>query len=183
MFQVLPPHFLQRHPQGIDKLCFWKASELRSFLFNLSLFILSDILKQEYFEHLLLLGQGIALLNSSSIKPCDLVLANTLLDKFVRDFETMYGVRHMSHNIHMLLHLSHCVQKLGPMYSTSCLKFEDMNGRVLQFVHGSRHIALQIHKKLGVITDLTRMVYNLSEGPAKIYCKRLQHKWMRYKIN
>lgn len=148
MFKILPPHFLQRHPQCIDKLCHWKASELRSFFINLSLFILYDILKQEYFDNFLLLEQGVALLNSSSITNDDLVLANMLLDKFVRDIETLYGVRHMSHNMHMLLHLSRCVQNLGPLHMTSCYKFEDMNGRVLRFVHGSRHVALQIHTNL-----------------------------------
>jgi len=43
-----PPHFLQRLSQTIDKLIYWKATELRSFLFNLSLIILHGELDTVY---------------------------------------------------------------------------------------------------------------------------------------
>ncbi|KAE8738830.1 hypothetical protein FOCC_FOCC015662, partial [Frankliniella occidentalis] len=183
MSMIRPPHFVQRHPQGVDKLAYWKATEFRSFLFYYSLFVLCGILPKDYFDNFLLFVEGVALLNSGSITPEDIVLAEMLLDKFVRDFETLYGLRHMSHNIHMVLHLGSCVRNLGPLFISSCFKFEDMNGRVLNFVHGSRHAALQIHSKLNIIKDLPLKIHNMNEGPAKTYCKKLKQKWMILKIN
>ncbi|KAE8739260.1 hypothetical protein FOCC_FOCC015244 [Frankliniella occidentalis] len=175
MSMIRPPHFVQRHPQGVDELAYWKATEFRSFLFYYSSFVLCGILPKDSFDNFLLFVEGVALLNSGSITPEGIVLAEMLLDKFVRDFEILYGLRHMSHNIHMVLHLGSCVRNLGPLFVSSCFKFEDMNGTVLNFVHCSRHAALQIHSKLNIIKDLPLKIHNMNEGPAKTHRKKLDN--------
>ena len=180
---VSPPHYLGRDPQIIDKLVHWKANQLRGFLFDLSAFCLFGILKPEYYDNFLFFLEGVAILNSSSIKPEDVVRARMLLDKFVREFEVLYGLRHMSFNVHMIRHLDQCVTKLGNLFLVNCFKFEDMNGRLLNLVHGSRHAALQICANLSVITSLPLMIHNLDNGPAKDYCQTVQQKNLRLKIN
>lgn len=182
MRQMTPPHFIQRFPQAVDKLVYWKASELRAFLFFISLCVLKGVLKSELYDHFMLLVQGIYLLNTCSISPDDVNLSNMLLNQFVCQFQELYGLRHMSHNLHMLLHLGLMVQRLGPLCLINCFPFEDMNGRLTRWIHGTRHAGLQIHSHLSVITDLPLIVNNLCDGPTKKYCMGLLRKSMRLKL-
>ena len=47
-------------------------------------------------------------------------------------FVNLYvGERYMSANVHGLLHLPQCVQKLGPLWYHSCFQFESANGELL----------------------------------------------------
>jgi hypothetical protein len=172
---------LQRDHQSLEKLVHWKASEFRSFLYYLSLILLRDVLAPEYYHHFSAFVKGVALLNSSSISPEDLLTAGNLLTQFVSEFEGLYGIEHMSHNLHMCLHLDLLVKNLGPLWAVSCFQFEDMNGRLKNLVHGTRHVGLQIYSKLSIITDLPLMINKLREGPAKEFCENLRRKY-RLKI-
>lgn len=51
LLELSPPDYLQRLPQAVEKLIHWKASEFRSFLFNLSVLLLEDILDPEDHHH------------------------------------------------------------------------------------------------------------------------------------
>ncbi|KAK3910293.1 Acetyl-coenzyme A carboxylase carboxyl transferase subunit alpha [Frankliniella fusca] len=181
LLSLTPPHFLQRMHQPVEKLVHWKATEFRSFLFYVSLVLLQDVLKPDVYNHFALFVKGVSLLNSSSISPSDIMTAGTLLRQFVQEFEVIYGVDNMSHNVHMCTHLDHVVRLLGPLWATSCFQFEDINGRHKNLIHGTRHVGLQIHSKLSLITSLPLMVRQLKEGPAKIFCDNLRRKY-RFKI-
>lgn len=143
--------------------------------------MLKGILLPENYVHLTLLVKGISLVNTSSISEEDLVLASLLLEKFVADFSSLYGSKNMSHNLHMLLHVERYVRFLGPLWAFSCFKFEDINGRLGNFIHGTRHVGLQIYSKLAIVTQLPLMVHDLNEGEVKNYCHRLLHK--RFRLN
>ncbi|KAK3921762.1 Nuclear distribution protein PAC1 [Frankliniella fusca] len=177
-----PPHYLQRNPQTIEKLIYWKASELRSFLFNLSVCVLNDVLKPEYFEHFLMFVEGVALLNSNSVSAEDLRVSTILLNQFVAEFSSKYGPNNMSHNVHMLLHLPRTVKLIAPLCVTSCFQFEDMNGRIAKLIHGTRHASLQITGSLSVISDLPLLVHELQNQVVQTYCKELQQKRLPLKI-
>ncbi|KAK3925327.1 LOW QUALITY PROTEIN: putative eukaryotic translation initiation factor 5 [Frankliniella fusca] len=168
MLQMSPPHFVQRLPQSLEKLILWKASELRTFLLYYALCVLLNILPPKFYDHLMLLVEGISLLNKSSVSSDDIKLSSTLLNQFVAEFQELYGIRHMSHNLHMVIHLPHNVQNLGPLWATSCFKFEDMNGRLTNLVHGTRHVGLQVYSHLSVATQLPLMINNLENESVKI---------------
>lgn len=180
--KLQPPHFLQRRPQSVEKLIHWKATELRSFLFNLSLVVLKDVLKPEYYNHFALFVQGIGLLNSDSISQNDIDVSTNLLSQFVKEFAALYGVRHMSHNLHMCLHLPRCVQLHGALWIYSCFKFEDINGRLTKLIHGTKHVCLQIHHNMAIVTGLPLMIKALRESRVKDYCMDLVHKRQRLKV-
>ncbi|XP_034245545.1 uncharacterized protein LOC117647758 [Thrips palmi] len=182
LLNIMAPHFFDRAPESIDKLVHWKASMLRAFLLYFSVCVLADVLKPKYFEHFLLLVKGISLLNSSSISQDDIKLATLLLDQFVEEFQTLYGKRHMSHNVHMLRHLSATVQHLGPLWIISCFKFEDMNGRIARLIHGTRHAGIQVCSNLSIINRLPLMVHNLTNEDVKKYCLQLRHKGLPLKV-
>ncbi|KAK3918031.1 TBC1 domain family member 23 [Frankliniella fusca] len=124
ILNIEPPHFLDRMPEPVDKLIHWKASMLRAFLFNYGLCVLYGVLSPIYFEHLVFFVSGVAKSNSSSVSPEDIEKASLLLSSFVQKFEVLYGKRHMSHNLHMVLHLSQNLQYLAPLWVTTVLSMK-----------------------------------------------------------
>ncbi|KAK3910803.1 hypothetical protein KUF71_004291 [Frankliniella fusca] len=180
LLQLAPPYYMQRVPQAIEKIIHWKATEFRSFLFNLSMVVLKDLLEPEDYNHFSLFVKGVCLLNPNSISEDDLKESEIHLTRFVGEFEGLYGVNNMSHNLHMCLHLTHCVRLLGPLWAVSCFNFEDINGRILNLIHGTRHVGLQIHSKLSLITQLPITIHHINEGLVKEFCKNIKG---RYRLN
>jgi hypothetical protein len=77
-----------------------------------------QVLPKKYYHHWLLLVNGISLLMGSAISVQDLEHARLCLMKFVHDLESLYGIEHLSYNVHLLTHLSQCVKSWGPLWAT-----------------------------------------------------------------
>ncbi|KAK3925298.1 Transcriptional regulator ManR [Frankliniella fusca] len=84
------------------------------------------------------------------------------VDKFSKEFEVLYGVRHMSSNIHLLRHLATSVVDCGNLCVTSCFKFEDLNGKLAALVHGTKHATKQIYSNLQMLSELPLLVAALA---------------------
>ena len=54
------------------------------------------------------------------------------------------GERFQTFNIHQVLHLKQTVENLGPLWSNSCFPFEDFNGDLTGYFHGSQNIQGQV---------------------------------------
>lgn len=80
------------------------------------------------------------MLNSEQITFLMINTAQDFLNKFVREFEHLYGLQFCSINIHQLWHLSNNVIKMGPLWVFSCFEYENLNGQLLKLVHGTWHI-------------------------------------------
>ncbi|XP_026828515.1 uncharacterized protein LOC113562671 [Ooceraea biroi] len=116
LMAIKPPKYVHRMPRCIQDLLHWKASELKTWLFHYSVPVLEGILRQDYFNHSsnhLLLVVAISMLNSEQIMFPMINIARDFLNKFVREFEQLYGLQFCSINIHQLLHLSDNVKKGG----------------------------------------------------------------------
>ncbi|KAK0078806.1 hypothetical protein PV326_009124, partial [Microctonus aethiopoides] len=70
-----------------------------------------------------------------------------LLLAFVSKSQVLYDPKFMVSNVHALLHLPEVVEDLGPLWTTSCFPFEDLLGKMVDYVHGTRYVGLQIHTK------------------------------------
>ena len=103
-----------------------------------------------YFNHHKLLVYGIYLLNQNSVSNEMIDHASLLLEEYVSQFGTLYGDQHMSLNIHLLLHLPQIVKRLGPLWTTSCFHFEDLNGILKRLVHGTKYADLQIYSAVSM---------------------------------
>ncbi|KAK3920718.1 Cerebellar degeneration-related protein 2 [Frankliniella fusca] len=169
------PHFVQRLPEDVTQLHFWKASLCRNFLLYIAIVVMKPFMKPDYCSNLCLLANGAALLHKSSITFSDITMADELLNQFSKTFEELYGVRHMSTNIHLLRHLASSVAECGNLCLTNCFKFEDLNGKLATLVHGTNHAALQIIKNLSVLSDLPLLVSGLQCEEAKSYCAKLKN--------
>lgn len=149
------PHFVQRLPLAVNKLSFWKMSLFYNFFFYIMLIVLKKYMKPEYYDHVCLLVDGVSLLNQSSVSQDDLILADNLLCQFVKTFQTLYGIRNMTMNVHLLRHLALLVRRLGPLWVMSCFPLEDLNGKIALLSHGTKYAALQIGRKFFFISATT----------------------------
>lgn len=162
---IRPPYFIKRHPRDIKEHSkYWKASECRAWLFYYSVPVLFGLMKEQFFEHYLLLVEAIYILNLESISSSDLDHADELLVKFCGMFALLYGNEHMSANLHQLLHLTSTVKQLGPLWVYSCFAFESLNGKLAHFFHGTQNPVVQIANAVSTMLKIPAMSDSLVEG-------------------
>lgn len=143
--KIKPPSTISRMPRSISqRFKYWKASELRAWLLFYSVPILMDVMSTMHLYHYSAFVEAIYLLISDSISMEDLEKSHKLLCFFVHMFESLYGERYYTLNLHSLLHLSDSVRDIGPLWSHSCFPFENANGELLKLFHGTQYIDLQI---------------------------------------
>ncbi len=143
--KLKPPHFITRLPRSIrEHSSHWKASECRSWLYYYSVPILETVLQKDYFQHYLLFVEAMFMLSMESLSVDHVDHCERLLMHFVCMYQTLYGDRFMTSNIHQLLHLCDCVRDFGPLWVTSCFSLEDLNGKLTKLFHGTQHPDIQI---------------------------------------
>lgn len=155
LLNIQPPDTFNRLPRSIFHFKSYKASEYYNWLLLYSVPLMIDYLPEKYFQHWLLLVIALFILLQKNIKKVpDLEEAKLLLRLFVRDIEILYGDRHLTYNIHQLLHLTLCVRRWGPLWSNSAFPFENFNGFLSNFVHGSKHIGKEIVTNLQIVNGV-----------------------------
>ena len=176
--KICPPNFVQRLPRSISDIAYWKASELKFFLLIYSLPLLYDIMPEQYFNHHKLLVHAIYLLNQNSISNQMIDKAELYLKEYVSRFSDLYREIHMSCNLHLLLHLPEIVRRFGPLWVTSCFPFENMNGIIKSFVHGTRYSELQIYSSIMLLLNYSEIKkkYLVPESIVSHYCEILESK-------
>ena len=113
--------------------------------------VLNGLLSASYFLHYVLLSRAIFLLSQEDIAPEDLALAENCLCLFVQNYAALYGQRGSTLNLHNLLHLTDCVRNTGPLFVNNCFVFEDLNGYILQHIHGTQGIDTQIVNVVSIL--------------------------------
>ena len=141
---ICPTSELTRLPRSITQRAYWKGSEWRSWLLFYSLVVLKGVLPYRFLHHLMLLVDAVFTLSMDSIRKADIEEAHGSLNKFVFDFRGLYGQKHMSFNLHQLLHLAKAVNNWGPLWSFSTIWFEGHMGFLLKLFKGTRGIPTQI---------------------------------------
>ncbi|XP_042144330.1 uncharacterized protein LOC120848781 [Ixodes scapularis] len=141
---ILPPTEITRTPRRFEERAFWKASEFRALLLFYGYVVLKPVLPPQYFQHFALLAYGTYLLLKQQVSFTDICEARALLSKFVLQMERLYGIQHMSYNVHQLLHLSDAVIAWGPLWATSCFPFEGRNAVLLSYFAGTQCVGQQI---------------------------------------
>lgn len=141
-----PPDFIQRLPRQLEtSRAYFKASELQAWLLYYSVPCLIDILPQRYLEHFACLVEGVYILLGDCITPDLLSLARDLLSTFYKDHQILYGDNNCSLNVHNVgAHLTTYVQSWGRLWAWSCFPFEDLNGALLESVHGTGNQCRQL---------------------------------------
>ena len=145
LMQMKPTDEISRVPRKLStNIHRYKASEFQMWLLFYWIPCLTDYLKPEYLDHFALLVEGIFILLSDSISQEQLARAEIVIHTFYQHFEDLYGKNNCTLNVHNLCHLPTYVRKLGPMWAWSCFPFENMNGVLMESVHGTGDICKQV---------------------------------------
>lgn len=144
-------------PRSIEEKEYWKAHELKYWLLYYAVPCLSGLLKPMYLNHLTLLSEGIFIFLKSEITTKEYEKASKNLNKFVDDFQKIYGEEHMVNNVHLLKNLPKCVENCGPLWAYSNFNFESNNGTLVKHVHGTTDVEHQIASKYAFNNSLDRL--------------------------
>ena len=93
---------------------------------------------------MLLVGAIYLLLETDVSVGC--LTAERSLEIFVSQLAGLYGMEHMTYNVHCLLHLGATVRRCGPLWACSMFAFEGYNQTVIKFCTGPIHVPLQVAK-------------------------------------
>lgn len=142
-----PSKVTHRFPRPISVSSAWKANEWRNWLFCYSLPCLKGLLPKRFYEHFAVLVVSVYGLLGEAISFEDVDYINNAMDKFLVEYEVLYGKINMTYNVHLLKHLAKNVSLWGPLWAYSAFVFENNNGILLQLVKGTTGIPTQIVKK------------------------------------
>ncbi|KAE8743463.1 hypothetical protein FOCC_FOCC010915 [Frankliniella occidentalis] len=180
--KIQPPNFLERGIRGIEEeFSYWNANECKTWAHFTSIPTLNGVLADKYLEHYIDLISCLQILVSSSISPQELLYCQKTLEEFVKQFEVLYGSRHMTMVIHMLLHLDLAVTNLGPMKSYSCFPYESLNGEILKMIHGTRYVETQLASGCFLISQLPHKLSSLKNAAVQDFCYRVLHPSLKLK--
>lgn len=98
---ITVPHYLHKPPGSLKDFKYFKASELRTWLFVTALPVLEDHMKEPYLGQFKKFVYAISLLNMESVSVANVHLSKTILINFVREWKNLYALRQMSFNIHI----------------------------------------------------------------------------------
>ena len=170
---IQPPCEVTRMPRSVTQRAFWKGSEWHWWLLLYAPVILTGILPQRFYAHLLMLVEAVFLLSSSSISWTDLTRAHACLSQYVRQFEQLYGKQHMTYNVHQLLHLTKTVTDWGPLPGYSSYIFEGFNLILMKLFHGTQAVPSQISKTFllyrGVLTITSSLPREIEDDTVLVF--------------
>ena len=178
LLAMKPTDDIIRLPRALnDHFHQYKAAELQTWLLFYSIPSLSGILPERYLNHLALMVEGIYLLLKDCQTETDITRASHVLKKFYCEFAELYGYSNVTLNLHnMGLHLATYVKWLGPLWAWSCFPFEDMNGVLIDHVHGTGNVCSQILKTLHTQKSITIDVDKISNPKLKAFSQSMMKK-------
>jgi len=92
------------------------------------------------------------------ISYADIDYLSTCINNLVCTLEQLYGLEHMSYNVHLLLHMPDCVRHWGPLWCYSAYSFESANGLFLKLFHGTQAVAKQIASSFLLLQRIQELI-------------------------
>uniref|UniRef100_A0A1B0CHB2 Putative transposase domain-containing protein n=1 Tax=Lutzomyia longipalpis TaxID=7200 RepID=A0A1B0CHB2_LUTLO len=102
----------------------------------------------EQFNHFLLFYCALRILSTDPLNESMLDFADECLRLFVLDYPAFYGEKSVTHNVHMLLHVTECVRIHGNMNSFSAYRFENFLQEIKKAIKSARHILTQLYRRM-----------------------------------
>ena len=149
------PSTTQRRYRPIKLMHKYKASEYRC-LFHFGVTIITRFMSNNGQRVLLLsLVTAINLASADFVTEEIIELVDRLLYYFVEQFQVVFGLPHMSSNIHSLLYFSDGLKHIGPLWMCSTFAFE---GNLKSFI-----VSDSISLFLGIGKDLVTTVHGTTD--------------------
>ncbi|XP_041933543.1 uncharacterized protein LOC121696241 [Alosa sapidissima] len=179
LLSLTPPSDVPRVPRTVESAQKWKTAECRSWLLFYSLPVLNLILPNKYLKHWSWLVNSIFLLLKDTVSEIDLACASQNIEKFVNQVKQLYGISHMSYNIHQLTHLEFSVKLHGPLWCNSAVVFEGHNQKLTRLCHGTQSIPQQIAFRFSLIQSLPILLDNSkSDSNLTHIIDKMVHDWI-----
>lgn len=125
--KIKHPSCFSRKLRSIKEQPHFKCSEYQNILFYFSYFIFKPILKEEFFNHQMLLSSILIKLWSSNIKENELHLVKKEIDQFIIGLRDLnYGDEFLRFNHHCLVHLYEDRIKHGPLCHVNMYHLEGL---------------------------------------------------------
>jgi len=106
---IKPPHTMTRFPKSLENRSDYKAKDWIALLLFALLPCVFDMLPFRNFDNLCDLVESLHILLRDCLTDDDVREADMLLNRFLRNFNILYGDVHMTPNIHLLSHLANVV--------------------------------------------------------------------------
>ena len=119
---------------------------------------------KEFFLHFLLLSNGLYFLLQQRIEVIIVKQLKSWSQTFVRDVESLYGIEHVTANVHFLTHLVDSVVDWGALWATSTFIPEWLNGQLAALAHGSQHVTDQMANGYLIRNAVCKEAINLLEN-------------------
>ena len=145
--QITLPQGISRKPRRLDGKVKYKAKEYRSFFLYFAIPCLEDLLPARQFHNLKLFVKVLHILLADKISRRVLESARKDLHDFVCGFQTLYGLKEVTYNLHTCTHLVDMVIQNGPLWAYSNFIFESGNGLLVKLVRGTRSVINEISVK------------------------------------
>ncbi|KAL0489071.1 hypothetical protein AKO1_003271 [Acrasis kona] len=84
--------------------------------------------------------EAVQTLIGESITTQQLKEAKQKLTKFQVWYMLLAGEDRCTNNIHLLEHVADCVEKFGPIWTSSCFPWEDFNGTLVKCITGTNQV-------------------------------------------
>ncbi|CAG9837890.1 unnamed protein product [Diabrotica balteata] len=167
------PSEFTRKPRSLTEVKRWKATEFRQFLFYTGPIVLKSVLSSSLYKNFLALSIACMLLtNPKYAKHTD--LAQTLMKYFVHSFIVLYGEKHVSHNIHNLLHISKDVNYMGVLDKFSTFPFENILQKLKNLVRKGDNPLAQVVKRI-IVINYHKRVNKVNIEIEKKFTTKRQH--------
>lgn len=133
---IKPPLFVPSTPRSIYTHTVWRAHEYLTFFLYYALPVFKNLMEDKYYQNLKKLVVFTETILSPTIKLSDLIKINKVIVDFVEELEFLYTPKIMLSGVHELLHLVDCTIRFGPLNGCNCFQFEEINRKMLRFIHG-----------------------------------------------
>ncbi len=168
---IRPPKFIPSTPRSIYSYNFWSAHEYLSFFMYYALPVFLDIMLPDHYENLKKLILFLETILSPKINVNILKKVEPFLIEFVSELELLYSKSIMLSGVHELLHLTECTIDFGPLNSTNCFQYEEMNRKLLRIKHGNDLIGEEIFKIFSGIQVLSSYLNDTTNKKLVKYVK------------
>jgi hypothetical protein len=149
------PKQFSRPPKNIHDFSNWKGHEFRNFLLYYGYYVIKLFLKEKYHKHFSLLSFSIYILLKEEITKNQLELATNMIKKFTKQFQNIYGMEQMTHNVHILNHIPETVINNGPLWCYSMFSTESKNGVLTRIVNGKNNCLQELSLKLMLLEEFS----------------------------
>ncbi|KAK5641543.1 hypothetical protein RI129_010090 [Pyrocoelia pectoralis] len=120
----IPTEF-SRLPRGLDEIDYWKATECRLFLLYIGPAVLYGNMRKRVYKHFMSLHMAMRILCCQHLCISYNAFARNLLLYFVKNYGDIYSKKHITHNVHNLIHLPDDVLKFGSLDNISSFPYEN----------------------------------------------------------